>query len=76
MDTKCVICEVGTEVLYMIYIMKRPGHEPLGGLDAKTYHLPDRLTLTWLNLQVIIIRKLYLYWNRNTCSKYKFPATI
>jgi hypothetical protein len=27
-DTKCVICEVRTNVLYMIYIMKGPGHDP------------------------------------------------
>jgi len=74
MDTKCVICEVRTEVLYMIYIMKVPGHEPLGGIDAKTYRLTDRLTLTWLTLQLNVIRT-FLYLNRNTSSKYKFPAT-
>ena len=78
MDIKYVICAARTEALYamirMIYIMKGHGHNPQEGLDAKTYRLTDRLTLAWLNVQVTAIRTIFLYRNRNTSSKYKFPA--
>ena len=65
MDIIYVVCEVQAEALYMmirmIYRMKGYGHDPQGGLNAKTCRLTDRLTLAWLDLQMIVIPTIFLY---------------
>jgi len=64
--------------------MKGPGHEPLGGLDAKIYRPIDQLTLTWINFQMIVIPTIFLYrietqavnLNFQLLLDTKFPPTI